>query len=192
MDLPTCFYKQKLLSCFFFLPQTGLEFLWALRLQEQSLLQTFKAFIHVNCKHWYKTRVAAASSLTEIQRTPVLTESRTEAEPGGAGKGAGSQRKASHHSFRHWAHDPAWRELAPVASFSQSVNISVSFFSSKNWPRTTEAWNETGSQRRDGRPDLDGGTGEWHQQEPYQSLAPPASSPACLRYPTAPSQVCLP
>lgn len=57
----------------------------------------------------------------------------------------GLQRKALHHSSRHWAQELAWRELAPAASFSQSVNISVSFLSSRNWPRTTEAWGDEDS-----------------------------------------------
>ena len=50
-----------------------------------------------------------------------------------------SLRNASQHSFRHWEQDAAFLVLAPLVTFSHSVNSSPSFRSSRNWPRTTKA-----------------------------------------------------
>lgn len=49
----------------------------------------------------------------------------------------GFHRKLSHHSFRHWWQSPCCLALAPHVSFNQSLNISSSFFKTKNCPKTT-------------------------------------------------------
>lgn len=49
----------------------------------------------------------------------------------------GFHRKLSHHSLRHWWQSPCCLALAPHVSFNQSLNISSSFFKTKNCPKTT-------------------------------------------------------
>lgn len=51
-------------------------------------------------------------------------------------------RNWSHHSDRHWQQSVACFVLALAFSFIHSTNSSWSFFSTKYWPSTTNAWND--------------------------------------------------
>ena len=52
----------------------------------------------------------------------------------------GVHRNSSHQSERHWWQSAACLELACAVSLSQSTNSSLFFFSTRNWPSTTDAW----------------------------------------------------